>query len=306
MTGKYILNAGAAAPADAAVSAGDETLVQLVPLGTWPQWDETGKRFEQVCTEETFQRLIDAFPGEVLVDADHASERGGEARDSRAYAWIQALSIDETGALCGAFRWTDIGAEAVSQRRYRFVSVCWECDQGEEKNEWTPVRLVSVALTNTPNIPARPILNHLPQNNQPPEKETEIMEELKAILGLPPETADDEVIAAAAAALRAAAEEKANAEAEEFAEENKDKVEDAAALKAAYRKNPELAREIVGNIKAHVAAPAVVVCDSTKAKTPVLAAKNALREGLAKCKAGAERAAYVQAHAAEFAAEAHD
>lgn len=306
---KRFCNANAAAP-QLAVQAGDETVVQLVPPGDWPQWDEDGKEFNQKCDEETFQRLLENFSAEVLVDADHASERG-EARDTRAYAWIQALSLDESGALCGRFKWTDIGAEAVSNRRYRFVSVCWACEE-EGKGEWRPLKLVSVALTNTPNIPAKPILNQESAGgasaDQPENKETPNMDELKTLLGLAPETPDDEVIAKAVATLKAAAEEKANAEADAFAEENKDKVQDAAKLRDAYLRSPELAREIVANFKspapAPAPAPAKVVCDSTKAQAPVLAEKNALRDGLAKCRPGAERAAYVQAHAAEFAAEA--
>lgn len=282
---KRFCNANAAAP-QLAVQAGDETVVQLVPPGDWPQWDEDGKEFNQKCDEETFQRLLENFSAEVLVDADHASERG-EARDTRAYAWIQALSLDESGALCGRFKWTDIGAEAVSNRRYRFVSVCWACEE-EGKGEWRPLKLVSVALTNTPNIPAKPILNQESAGgasaDQPENKETPNMDELKTLLGLAPETPDDEVIAKAVATLKAAAEEKANAEADAFAEENKDKVQDAAKLRDAYLRSPELAREIVANFKspapAPAPAPAKAVCDSTKAQRPDLGRDKPLSEQL--------------------------
>ena len=212
---KRFCNALAEAP-QLAVAAGDETVVQLVPPGDWPQWDEDGKEFVQTCDEATFQTLLANFDGEVLVDADHASERG-DARDTRAYAWIQALSLDEGGALCGAFKWTDIGAEAVSNRRYRFVSVCWACEE-EGKGRWRPVKLVSVALTNTPNIPAKPILNQQESaggaSADQPEKPE--MEELKTLLGLPPEAGDAEVLEAVKAlkgAVEAANEEKEAAEA---------------------------------------------------------------------------------------------
>lgn len=280
---KRFCNALAEAP-QLAVAAGDETVVQLVPPGDWPQWDEDGKEFVQTCDEATFQTLLANFDGEVLVDADHASERG-DARDTRAYAWIQALSLDEGGALCGAFKWTDIGAEAVSNRRYRFVSVCWACEE-EGKGRWRPVKLVSVALTNTPNIPAKPILNQASdggasaETNKP--KESPEMDELKTLLGLAPETPDDEAIAKAVATLKANAEEKAQAEADAFAEANKDKVQDAAKLRDAYLRSPELAREIVANFKAPAPAPAPakVVCDSTKAQRPDLGRDKPLSEQL--------------------------
>lgn len=104
------------------------------------------------------------------------------------------------------------------------------------------------------------------------------MDELKTLLGLAPETPDDEVIAKAVATLKANAEEKANAEADAFAEENKDKVQDAAKLRDAYLRSPELAREIVANFKAP--APAKVVCDSTKAQRPDLGRDRPLSEQL--------------------------
>ena len=279
---KRFCNALAEAP-QLAVAAGDETVVQLVPPGDWPQWDEDGKEFVQTCDEATFQTLLANFDGEVLVDADHASERG-DARDTRAYAWIQALSLDEGGALCGAFKWTDIGAEAVSNRRYRFVSVCWACEE-EGKGRWRPVKLVSVALTNTPNIPAKPILNQQESaggaSADQPEKPE--MEELKTLLGLPPEAGDAEVLEAVKAlkgAVEAANEEKEAAEAAAFAEENKDKVKDTAALAAAYRKDKDGTIAFLANFAEPQPKPAepdpeppkAPVCNSAAAQRPDLSA----------------------------------
>ena len=307
---KRFCNALAAAP-QLSVKAGDETLVQLVPPGDWPQWDEKGKRFEQKCDEKTFQTLLENFSGEVLVDADHASEREG-ARDTKAYAWIQALSVDDSGALCGAFRWTDIGAEAVSNRRYRFVSVCWACEE-EGKGELRPVKLVSVALTNTPNIPAKPILNQQESAGgaSADPQETPDMEELKTLLGLPPEAGEAEIVAAVKALreqVAAANEEKEEAEAESFAEENKDKVKDAAALAAAYRKDKALAREMVANFAAPAPAKAAKAAEVETAATRLLQnrapvgpgaglTREQAREKLASLP-HAEQAAFYREHAA--------
>ena len=98
------------------VNAGDETWVQLAPWGRYPN-----DGVDQILDEEAGRALCMEFDGEVLVDADHASESDGS---TEALAWIQDLERRDDG-LWALFRWTDTGAEAVSGRRYRFVSPAW-------------------------------------------------------------------------------------------------------------------------------------------------------------------------------------
>ena len=71
---------------------------------------------------------------------------------------MTALRSDPGLGPVGVFRLTEAGAEAVNSREYRFVSVCWFLgDDGR------PFKLDSVALTNRPNLPVRPVLNRVAQ-----------------------------------------------------------------------------------------------------------------------------------------------
>ena len=87
------------------------------------------------------------------------------------------------------------GAEAVSNRRLRFLSPVWPLD-----GEGRPTHLKSVALTNTPRIPVAPVLNKAQpgDTNVEDTKENETMDKIKEALGLAPEASEEEVLAAIA------------------------------------------------------------------------------------------------------------
>ena len=220
------------------ITAGDVTDVQLSPYGEFEQVLPDGRRVVQIVDGEALRNILFNFsarlrPDGILVDADHQSEDGGS---TEALAWVEDMRIDPEAGLIGRLRWTDKGAQAVCARRYRFVSPAWELAE-----DGRPVRLVSVALTNRPNLPVRPILNRAaPRPDAPayqngffhstatettnPKPETKMIEEIKTLLGLPPEATDQDVLAAVQAlkakvdeAEAAAAEAKADAEAEAFA-----------------------------------------------------------------------------------------
>lgn len=258
------------------VAAGEELEVQLAPLGNWKQTVEDAKGKPKEITQrfgaEACAAVVANFSKELPVDLDHESVTGGS---TRAYAWVTALRADAELGLVGTFRFTEAGAEAVNRREYRFVSVAWFCDE-----EGRPFELDSVALTNRPNLPVRPILNRKnaagpAQNleNKPERKPN--MDKLKELLGLPAD-ATDEAVAEAVASLKARLEEldnaARNAEAETFAAANAELVQDKAALKDAYLANKDLATAMVANFKRPVAPPAVV-CDPATARKPALNSK---------------------------------
>lgn len=258
------------------VAAGDEIEVQLAPLGEWPVTikgkDGKRERIKQLFDAEACAAVVGNFTGELLVDLDHASVIGS---NTRAYAWVTALRSDEQLGLVGTFRFTEAGAEAVNSKEYRYVSVFWFLDK-----ENRPLLLDSVALTNRPNLPVRPVLNR--QDAPPPENDLENkperkpnMDKLKELLGLPAD-ATDEAVAEAVASLKARLEEldnaARNAEAETFAAANAELVQDKAALKDAYLANKELAAAMVANFK-RPAAPPAVVCDPATARKPALNSK---------------------------------
>ena len=229
------------------VAPGEETEVQIAPWGVYPQYDPEKKAVvNQIVDEAAGQRLLENFAGEILVDADHESENGGS---TKALAWITALRADPETGLWANMKWTDEGAAAVSGRRYRFVSAAWHLGK-----DGRPDRLASVALTNRPNIPAKPILNKESAGGASADQTRKPeMEELKKALGLAPD-ADDAAVLAAVQALQSKVGDleaaQLNAEADAFAEEHKDKVEDPEVLRNAYRKDKALAEELVKNMKA--------------------------------------------------------
>ena len=218
---------------------------------------------------------------DILVDVDHASATGGS---TAAAAWAKNLRVEDDG-LCADFEFTPAGRKLVEGKCYRFVSPGWTlADDG------TPLALCSVALTNRPNLPVKPVVNADDAGGRDPDDPTTAtqgtemdLKKIAAALGLPETATEDEVIAAIASmkdAQAQAAEEAANAEAEEFAanavkagkiaESSKD------AVKAAYRSNPEVAEAMLNSLAAP-AAPRQPLPNFGKAKQPQ--ALNATKPG---------------------------
>lgn len=306
--------------------------VQIAPLGAFTQFVDDSERpgerkmVTQILDEEAAKRIVSAMREDVLVDFDHGSER---EQSTEAAAWIKALRIDPDRGVVADVEFTPAGAEAVSQRRYRFVSPAWTLD-----GEGRPERLVSVALTNKPNLPVAPVLNMRVTNakadragagvlradnkasgGDTEKEERKCMEKVKEILGLPAEASEEDVMAAIDALKAKVADMTAaqnEAEAAEFAEKNKDVVENVEELKEQYLDNPEATKKVVENCrrmmervalnhKAAIAKASAVraVVNSRMAESPDIAV-NPVTAGLAKCATPEERTKYIMAHRAEM------
>jgi len=263
------------APADGSA----QVKVQLSPFGDFVLHDG-GKMNGTVqhCTREAFEALVANWKAsgspEVLVDVDHASATGGS---TEAAAWARNLRVEDEG-LCADFELTPRGRELVEGRSYRFVSPGWTLSK-----DGTPLALCSVALTNRPNLPVKPVVNNnlpdSPENPGNPETtkkgdpEMDI-KKLAAALGLP-ETATEEDVLAAIKAMQdreaQAAAEAANAKADEFADNavkaGKIAANSKEAVKAAYLKDPEIAEAMLNSVAAP-AKPAAQLPDFRTAKTP--------------------------------------
>jgi len=139
--------------------------VQVTPCGEFPHG---GAGVTQVIDREACDRIAadfnsrksDAnFPG-VLVDFDHFSL--DTEKSSEAAGWISDLEARDTG-LWARVRWSDAGLSAVQGGRFRLMSpvfpppsACKDLRGGKIR----PRALVSVALTNEPNIKGgRPLAN---------------------------------------------------------------------------------------------------------------------------------------------------
>ncbi len=291
---------------DRTVAAGEVLKnVQICPVGDW-----VGAKGNQHCSPEALQRVVDFWQEdgsqEILVDFEHNAEAGGTS-DTSAAAWVTNLRFDNARGLVGDFKMTDLGAEAVSNRRLRFLSVAWYVN----KETREPMKITSIALTNKPNIPVDPVLNREPGpgvvNVEEKKGSTMDMEKLKKALGLPDDATEDQILAAIKEGVDAksqAAELQANAEraaaekeAEEFAEQNKDKL-DKAVLKAQFLANKEVAKALVAAIPAPKAPAAQQVLNKGNAQEPE--ASDLVKE-LNKLPAGEKRCRFVMEHAKELA-----
>ena len=165
--------------------------VQICPVGDFPN----GGR-EQHCTLEAFENVVATWKKlgskEILVDFEHKCEAGGTS-DTSAAAWATNLRVDNKLGLVADFKMTDLGAEAVSNRRLRFLSVAWFVN----KETHEPMVIRSIALTNKPNIPVAPVLNREPSGVvNVEEKKGPNMDKIKEALGLSPDATDEEILAA--------------------------------------------------------------------------------------------------------------
>lgn len=70
--------------------------------------------------------------------------------DTRAWAWIHQLEARADG-LYALPQWSKKGAELLENAHYQYVSPRWKLLQNPD-GTWEPVELLSVGLTNTPNI----------------------------------------------------------------------------------------------------------------------------------------------------------
>ena len=271
--------------------------VQICPVGDFPNG---GHR--QHCTAEAFKNVVrdweQSGSKEILVDFEHNSESSEPNSDTSAAAWVSNVRVDPERGLVGDFKLTDVGAEAISNRRLRFLSVSWFVNR--ETHE--PIRITSIALTNKPNIPVAPVLNkEQPDTSTVEEKEDPNMDKIKEALGLAPEASEEDVLNAVTALVARNKEQEQAAlekEAEDFAEQNSRKC-NKDVLKAQYLANKDVAKALVAGIPdAPAAAPQQILNKGTGA-TP--AAKPDLVKELNKLPAGEARIKFVTEHAAEFA-----
>lgn len=149
------------------VKPGDRIEVCVAPPGEYPQVVD-GETVTQIVDSAALASLVDNFNSDkdadgnvrkVLVDRDHDSEEG---RGTEAMAWIDELKVDPDKGLVATFEFTDAGADAVNNKRYRFTSCAWTLDE-----DGRPDKLSTVAFTNRPNLPVPPMLNSKRDNGKP-------------------------------------------------------------------------------------------------------------------------------------------
>lgn len=163
-----ITNAATAQLPDSA-ELGKPITIQLAPEGRYPQVvdddsAEGGQReVVQVLDRQAMDTLVANFDKAkaeaeaqgrkygVLVDADHSSET---STNTAAMGWVTKLYVDPEKGLMAEIEPTSLGAEKINGKVYRFVSGAWTLDEDNR-----PQELVSIGLTNKPNLPVAPMIN---------------------------------------------------------------------------------------------------------------------------------------------------
>jgi len=139
---------------------------QISSLGEFPKTFENGTVLIQVVDGDSVQRMLAAFAndaaqpnfGGLLVDFDHFSMN--PLTPSKAAGWVTELQGRPDG-LYAKIRWSKSGEESVQSGEYRWPSPVWEFEE-IVNSRVRPVHLLSVALTNDPNIKnMRPLSNRV-------------------------------------------------------------------------------------------------------------------------------------------------
>ncbi|MEO0796517.1 MAG: phage protease [Verrucomicrobiota bacterium] len=146
------------------------TWICIAEYGDWPH-EQGLQRFDQTSAREIVQyfksirgRLARKFGGlPVFIghpdDANFSGQSGHT--DTRAYAWIVDLEARQNG-LYGLPRWSYEGKNLLRNAFYKHVSPRWAMGENLD-GSYRPTRLISIGLTNHPNIPGDVIANETPK-----------------------------------------------------------------------------------------------------------------------------------------------
>lgn len=173
--------------------------------GEAPEWVEVLPAGPQIIGRDGRSWIIDdpqeivrrsEAEGALHVDYEHASEiRAPQGEAAPAAGWIDKLEVRD-GAIWAHVEWTPKAKQMVADREYRFISPTFWFDSATLRI----IALISVALTNRPNL-TMTALNTRDDDNeqQQQEKTTMDKEALKALckkLGLQEEASATAILAA--------------------------------------------------------------------------------------------------------------
>lgn len=287
------------------VNAGESMEIQIAPIGEYTgvvvAGDGSQRAVSQLLSLEALRGVLNAWQDgtEILLDADHTSTDPGGSTE--AYGWIDSLRVDDELGLMGNTTFTSIGAEAISDRRYRFVSPVFAvAESPDDADSVLATELLSVALTNTPNLPVRCLLNRAAAGITTHVERTKDNNMIAEKLGLAPEATEEEILAAIDALYTRLADAEAevlNAEAEKVADEEEDKIENRAEFVKLYVRNKDVAKQLLATIRSKpVVQPTVV--NTKAAKEPDSMQDPALKivDEFRNMQPGAEKSAYLAKH----------
>ena len=191
---------------DASGSAQEGDWVRLATFGTHPHPKGRQRFTRQAGREMTryfnslrgrLARRFGGIPVYIGHPDDPAFARQPGHQDTRAYAWIHALEDREDG-LWALPRWSEAGGELLKNAFYKYLSPRWAMKPLGD-GVFQPVRLLSVGLTNRPNIPGEPITEKaqrsvLNSEIKLKQRRNKMIEKITDKLGLSPDANEEEIL----------------------------------------------------------------------------------------------------------------
>ena len=139
-----------------ALNVDDGGVPEIIPLMSVGRNDGRDGRTFFVSNAEEVIKATDAFRGnaDLLLDYNHQSEYAREnGRPAPASGWMKNFVIQD-GFICAVVEWTPRARELIKNKEFRFISPVFIHKNGEV------VRIVSAALTNSPNFELKALNQH--------------------------------------------------------------------------------------------------------------------------------------------------
>lgn len=146
-----------------------KTWIQLSPFGHF--YHSLGKQYLsqetlKVCVNNTqtwrFRLGFSHIPIYVGHPDDPHFQQFPEHMNATIYGYVRSFCLKNDGLWIRAI-WTEKGQELIDNGRYRYLSPRWEME--EQQDHFIPKKLLSVGLTNNPNLPVKPISDLINSQN---------------------------------------------------------------------------------------------------------------------------------------------
>lgn len=136
--------------------------IQLSPYGTFdhPEGKQVvSLKDGECCTQNTetllFRLKLKKIPVYIGHPDDPLFQTLPEHMNTQVYGHVTAMRSDKAG-IWVKIRWTKEGQELVDNGVYTYLSPRWLSEKGSDGG-YHPIRLLSVGLTEHPNLPVKPI-----------------------------------------------------------------------------------------------------------------------------------------------------
>ena len=141
--------------------------IQLSPYGTFdhPSGKQVislkdGKRCVKGTETWMFRLKLKKIPVYIGHPDDPLFQTLPEHMNTTVYGYVTAMRYDNTG-IWVKIRWTEAGQELIENGVYTYLSPRWLSEKSVD-NGYHPIKLLSVGLTQHPNLPVKPILESTP------------------------------------------------------------------------------------------------------------------------------------------------